>query len=157
MRNAIGIACVIASTALVGADGQTGLTQEQKNIRLAPPQVYQPPFPYSLGFVTQGKRTVYVAGQIPLNEKGELVGKDDPEAQARQVFTNMKGVLAAAGVKMDDVVKITTIIKNGADFPKIGAARKEFFKEPYPAGTTFIAPLLNPDWLLEVEAVAVLD
>jgi 2-iminobutanoate/2-iminopropanoate deaminase len=69
----------------------------------------------------------------------------------------MKGVLAAAGAKMDDVVKITTNIKNGADFPKIGAVRKEFFKEPYPAGTTFIAPLLSPDWLLEVEAVAVLD
>jgi enamine deaminase RidA (YjgF/YER057c/UK114 family) len=58
---------------------------------------------------------------------------------------------------MDDVVKITTIIKNSADFPKIGAARKEFFKEPYPAGTTFIAPLLDPNWLLEVEAIAVLD
>jgi enamine deaminase RidA (YjgF/YER057c/UK114 family) len=157
MRNAIGIACVIAATALVGAAGQTGVTQEQKNIRLAPPQVYQPPFPYSLGFVTQGKRTVYVAGQVSLNEKGELVGKDDPEAQARQVFTNMKGVLAAAGAKMDDVVKITTIIKNGADFPKIGAVRKEFFKEPYPASTAFIAPLLNPDWLVEIEAVALID
>ena len=157
MQNAIGIACIIAATALVGADAQTVLAQEQKNTRLASPQVYQPPFPYSLGFVTQGKRTVYVAGQVPLNEKGELVGKDDPEAQARQVFTNIKGVLAAAGAKMDDVVKITTIIRNGADFPKIGAVRKEFFQEPYPAGTTFIAPLLSPDWLLEVEAVAVLD
>ena len=54
-------------------------------------------------------------GQVALNEKGELVGKDDPEAQARQVFTNMKAVLAAAGA------------------------------------TAFIAPLLNPDWLVEVE------
>jgi len=54
-------------------------------------------------------------------------------------------------------VKITTIIRNGADFLKIGAVRKEFFNEPYPAGTTFIAPLLSPDWLLEVEAAAVLD
>jgi 2-iminobutanoate/2-iminopropanoate deaminase len=66
-------------------------------------------------------------------------------------------VLAAAGAKMDDVVKITTIIRNGADFLKIGAVRKEFFNEPYPAATTFIAPLLSPDWLLEVEAAAVLD
>jgi len=57
----------------------------------------------------------YVAGQVALNDKGELVGKDDPEAQARQVFTNMKAVLAAAGA------------------------------------TAFIAPLLNPDWLVEVE------
>jgi hypothetical protein len=42
-------------------------------------------------------------------------------------------------------VKITMIIKNGADFPKIGGVRKDFFKEPYPASTAFIAPLLNPD------------
>jgi enamine deaminase RidA (YjgF/YER057c/UK114 family) len=69
----------------------------------------------------------------------------------------MKAVLAAAGAKMDDVVKITMIIKNGSDFPKIGAVRKEFFKEPYPASTAFIAPLLNPDWLVEVEAVALID
>jgi enamine deaminase RidA (YjgF/YER057c/UK114 family) len=157
MRNAIVIVCAIAAAALVGGDGQPGLAQEQTNKKLVPSQVFQPPFPYSLGFVTQGKRTVYVAGQVPVNEKGELVGKDDPEAQARQVFINMKGVLAAAGAKMDDVVKITTIIKNSADFPKIGAVRKEFFKEPYPAGTTFIAPLLDQNWLLEVEAVAVLD
>jgi 2-iminobutanoate/2-iminopropanoate deaminase len=156
MRNAIVIVWAVV-TVLVGAEGQTGLAQEHTNMKLAPPQVFQPPFPYSLGFATQGKRTVYVAGQIPLNEKGELVGKDDAEAQARQVFTNIKAVLAAAGAKMDDVVKITTIVKNVVDFPKIGAVRKEFFKEPYPAGTTFIAPLLNPDWLLEVEAVAVLD
>ena len=157
MRNAIAIVCAVAINALVDAEGQTGLAQEHTSTKLAPPQVFQPPFPYSLGIAAQGKRTVYVAGQIPLNEKGELVGKDDAEAQARQVFTNMKAVLAAAGAKMDDVVKIMTIVKNVADFAKIGAVRKEFFKEPYPAGTTFIAPLLNTDWLLEVEAVAVLD
>ena len=157
MRNAIGLACAIAAIALVGVDGHSGLAQEQAKMKLAPPQVFQPPFPYSLGIVAQGKRIVYVAGQVALNEKGELVGKDDPEAQARQVFTNMKAVLAAAGAKMDDVVKITMIIKNGADFPKIGGVRKDFFKEPYPACTAFIASLLNPDWLVEVEAVAVID
>jgi enamine deaminase RidA (YjgF/YER057c/UK114 family) len=70
------------------------IMQEQTKMKLAPPQVFQPPFPYSLGIVAQAKRTVYVAGQVALNE---LVGKDDPEAQARQVFTNMKAVLAAAG------------------------------------------------------------
>src|SRR2546425_7456183 len=97
---------------LVGVDNHSGLAQEQAKMKLAPPQVFQPPFPYSLGIVAQGKRTAYVAGQVALNDKGELVGKDDPEAQARQVFTNMKAVLAAAGAKMDDVVKITMIIRN---------------------------------------------
>ena len=157
MRNTMGLACVIAAIALVGVDNHSGLAQAQGKTKLAPQLVFQPPFPYSLGIAGQGKRTVYVAGQVALNDKGELVGKDDPEAQARQVFTNMRAVLAAAGAKMDDVVKITMIIKNGADFPKIGGVRKEFFKEPYPASTAFIAPLLNPDWLVEIEAVALLD
>ena len=125
MRNAIGLAFAVAAAALVGVDNHSGLAQEQAKMKLAPPQVFQPPFPYSLGIVTQGKRTIYVAGQVALNDKGELVGKDDPEAQARQVFANMKAVLAAAGAKMDDVVKITMIIKNGADFPKIGGVRKD--------------------------------
>ncbi len=86
-----------------------------------------------------------------------MVGKDDPEAQARRVFVNMKAVLEAAGASMDDVVKITMIIRNAADFPKIGGVRREFFKDPYPASTAFVAALLNPDWLVEVEAVAVVD
>ena len=157
MRKAIAIASAVLGAALIGIGGHVGLAQQQGKTKLAPPEVYQPPFPYSLGIAAQGKRTVYVAGQVALNAKGELVGKDDPEAQARQVFTNMKAVLTTAGAKMDDVVKITMIIKNGADFPKIGGVRKEFFKEPYPASTAFIAPLLNPDWVVEVEAVAVVD
>ncbi len=147
-------ACTVVGMA---ATGDVGLAQSPRKTGLAPPQVFQPPFPYSLGIAAQGKRTIYVAGQVALDAKGGLVGKDDPEAQARQVFANMKAVLAAAGASMDDVVKITMIIRNGADFPKIGGVRREFFKEPYPASTAFIAPLLNPDWLVEVEAVAVVD
>ena len=62
MRNAIGLACAIATIALVGVDGHSGLAQERAKMKLAPPQVFQPPFPYSLGIVAQGKRIVYVAG-----------------------------------------------------------------------------------------------
>ncbi len=83
--------------------------------------------------------------------------KGDPEAQTRQAFKNMKAVLEAAGASMDDVVKLTTIAVRTADFPKIAAVRKEFFKEPYPASTTFVAQLLNSDWLVEIEAIAVVD
>ena len=62
MRNTMGLACVIAA-ALVGVDNHSGLAQEQGKTKLAPQQVFQPPFPYSLGIAGQGKRTVYVAGQ----------------------------------------------------------------------------------------------
>ena len=151
--------CALALCTAVGvlAAGPSGLTQGSRKTKLAPPEVFQPPFPYSLGMAAEGKRAIFVAGQVALDSKGALVGKDNPEAQARQVFTNMKAVLEAAGAKMDDVVKITMIVRNAADFPKIGGVRREFFKEPYPASTAFVAALLNPDWLLEVEAIAVVD
>jgi reactive intermediate/imine deaminase len=148
-----------AACVAIGASGtgDVALSQTPPKTKLAPPEVFQLPFPYSQGIAAQGKRTIFVAGQIAIDEKGALVGKDDPEAQARQVFKNIKAVLEAAGAGMDNVVKITMIVKNAADFPKIGAVRREVFKEPYPASTTFVAALLNPDWLVEVEAIAVAD
>jgi 2-iminobutanoate/2-iminopropanoate deaminase len=148
----------LAAACVFGAFGaDVGLAQTQPKTKLAPPNVFQPPFPYSLGTAAQGKRIIHVSGQVALDEKGALVGKGDPEAQARQVFNNIKAVLEAGGAKMDDVVKINTIVKNAADFPKIGGVRREFFKEPYPASTTFVADLLNPDWLVEIDAIAAVD
>ncbi len=74
---------LLAACAIVGvlAGGEAGLAQYPRKTKLAPVQVAQPPFPYSLGIAAQGKRTIYVAGQVALDQKGALVGKDDPEAQ----------------------------------------------------------------------------
>lgn len=150
---------LLAAGLIAGAVTPAGdaAAQSQRKTKLAPAQVFQLPFPYSQGIAAQGKRIIFVAGQVAIDDQGKLVGKDDPEAQARQVFVNMKAVLEAAGAGMEDVVKITMIVKNAADFPKIGAVRREVFKEPYPASTTFVAALLNPDWLVEIEAIAVVD
>jgi 2-iminobutanoate/2-iminopropanoate deaminase len=156
LRNLVHAAAACAAIG-VWAAGDVALAQDPAKTKLAPREVFQLPFPYSQGIAAQGKRMIFVAGQIAIDEKGGLVGKDDPEAQARQVFKNIKAVLESAGASMDHVVKITMIVKNAADFPKIGAVRREVFKEPYPASTTFVAALLNPDWLVEVEAFAVVD
>jgi 2-iminobutanoate/2-iminopropanoate deaminase len=157
VRNFLVHVAVACAAIGICAAGDVALAQDPAKTKLAPPEVFQLPFPYSQGIAAQGKRLIFVAGQIAIDEKGALVGKDDPEAQARQVFKNIKAVLESAGASMDRVVKITMIVKNAADFPKIGAVRREVFKEPYPASTTFVAALLNPDWLVEVEAFAVLD
>ena len=69
MRNAIGLAFAIAAAALVGVDNYSALAQEQAKMKLAPPQVFQPPFPYSLGIFAQGKRTIYVAAKSPLTTR----------------------------------------------------------------------------------------
>jgi 2-iminobutanoate/2-iminopropanoate deaminase len=148
-------ACIVFGAA--DAD-EMALAQGQQKTKLAPPNVFlAPTAPYSLGTIAQGKRIIFVSGQTAQDEKGAVVGKDDVAAQARQEFANMKAVLKAGGASMDDVVKITILLKNAADLPKIAGVRKEFFKEPYPASIAYVATLLNPDLLVEVDAIALID
>jgi reactive intermediate/imine deaminase len=101
--------------------------------------------------------TVYVSGQGPLDPQGELVGADDMAAQARQVFANLRAVLAEAGATMNDVVKITGFITDTGRYAEYSAARAEAFPDNIPASSTVtVADLVLPGMLVEVEAVAVL-
>ena len=97
-----------------------------------------------------------LAGQMPFDVDGALVGEGDPEAQARQVFTNMRGCLAAAGGSFRDVIKLTYYVTDAAHIPTILAVRDEFVAtEHRPASTVVqVAALYRPDLLLEVDAFA---
>ena len=100
---------------------------------------------------------VYTSGQVALDPEGNLVGKDDMGAQARQVFENIRAVLAEAGGSMDDVVKITSFITDMSQYADFAAARTEAFPNNIPASSTVATPeLVNPDLLVEVEAVAII-
>lgn len=103
-------------------------------------------------------RLVAVAGQIALDEDGKLVGEGDPEAQARQVFENLRRCLAAAGASFDDVVKLTYFVTDMAHMPAIRAARAEHIPDDrLPAASAVqVAALVRPEFLLEIEALAVL-
>lgn len=108
--------------------------------------------------IAQGVRvgnTVYVSGQIAYDPHGNVVGRDDMGAQARQVFENIRAVLAEAGASMDDVVKITAFITDMSLYADYAAARAEAFPNNVPASATVTTPVLvNPDLLVEVDAVA---
>ena len=100
---------------------------------------------------------MYTSGQVALDPEGNLVGKDDMGAQARQVFENIRAVLAEAGGSMDDVVKITSFITDMSQYADFAAARTEAFPSNIPASSTVATPeLVNPDLLVEVEAVAII-
>ncbi len=102
--------------------------------------------------------TVYVAGQVALAREGRLVGPGDFEAQAVQVFENLKAVLEAAGASLENVVKTTVFLTHFAHRDKFREIRARYFKEPFPASTlVFVESLAQPDWLIEVEAIAVVD
>lgn len=82
-------------------------------------------------------------------------GKVDPEAQWRQVLSNVAGMLAEAGGTMADVVMANVFVTDMAYYYDYEWIRKEFFEEPYPVSTAVeVGSLVHPDWILEVECIA---
>lgn len=99
---------------------------------------------------------VYVSGQVPTDPRtGELIGTDT-ETQTGAVLRNVTAALEAAGASLRDVVKVNVFLTAGASLRAMDEAYREFFAEPYPARTTVtIAALGRPEFLLEIDAVAV--
>src|SRR4051812_31019273 len=82
------------------------------NEHVNPPEVNTPAGYSHVVIATQPRRVIFLSGQVPLNGAGELVGKGDLRAQARQVFLNLQAGLAAAGATFADVTKISTFVVN---------------------------------------------
>jgi enamine deaminase RidA (YjgF/YER057c/UK114 family) len=103
-------------------------------------------------------RFVAIAGQIALDENGDLVGPGDPAAQAQQVFENLGRCLAAAGATFDDVLKLTFFVTDVGILPAVREARDAVIDTSKPPASTAVqvASLVLPELLLEVEAYAVL-
>lgn len=114
------------------------------------------PWPYSHGIKVGD--TLYVAGQVALDDELRLVGPGDAEAQARQTWRNIENVVVAAGGKLTDVVKVTTFVVDLADADAIQKVRRELFPDgDYPVATIVQAAKLGlPGLLLETEATAVI-
>jgi enamine deaminase RidA (YjgF/YER057c/UK114 family) len=114
------------------------------------------PWPYSHG-IRVGD-TLYIAGQVALDDQLRLVGPGDAEAQARQTWANIQKVVEAAGGKITDVVRVTTYVADLDDIEAIHAVRRELFPDgDYPVATVVQAAKLGlPGLLLETEAFAVI-
>jgi 2-iminobutanoate/2-iminopropanoate deaminase len=114
------------------------------------------PFSHYTDAVRAGN-LLFVSGCVALDAEGKLVGEGDVAAQARQVFTNIGLCLSAAGASFADVVKVTTFLTDIADRGQINPVRQEFFGAARPASTLVeVSALVLPEFLIEVEAVAVL-
>jgi enamine deaminase RidA (YjgF/YER057c/UK114 family) len=122
-----------------------------------PPGVYAPQAHYSQ--VARSDKTLYISGQLGFDEHGELVGPGDAKAQARQAWRNLVAILAHYGAKPRNLAKTTTFITHWAYRPQVGEARDEFFSgPPYPPSTLVVVQgLAEPRFLVEIEAIAVLD
>lgn len=116
---------------------------------------------FSQVVVASGKRTIYTAGQVSIDERGALVGAGDLAAQTAQAMRNVGLALAAAGASCADIVKVTTYVVNYKAEHRaiIGKARSPFFADGVPPASTLVgvAALAIPEWLVEIEAIAVVD
>jgi enamine deaminase RidA (YjgF/YER057c/UK114 family) len=111
---------------------------------------------YKMGTRMEGGRLLYISGQVAWDSSGNIVGKGDARAQARQAFENLRGVLQAAGGDMANLMKITTYITKIENFPAVAEARSAVFQGELPASTLIVVKaLFHPDFLVEVEGVAV--
>jgi enamine deaminase RidA (YjgF/YER057c/UK114 family) len=125
------------------------------------PEGLMPNPAYSHVVAASGRRTIYTAGQVSIDERGALVGPGDLAAQTTQVMRNVGLALAAAGASYADVVKITTYVVNYKPEHRaiVGKARAAFFAKGTPPASTLVgvAALALPEWLIEIEAIAVVD
>ena len=101
------------------------------------------------------QKLVFCAGQVAADADGKVLPPDDFAAQAGMVMENLKNALAAGGAKLSDVTKVTIYICNPHDVPNARGILQEHFGDHPPASTLCILRgLANPNFLLEIEAIA---
>lgn len=126
--------------------------------RLNPDGLHKNPA-YTQAVVVAGNvKTVYVGGQNAVDASGKIVGKGDINAQTEQVLKNLETALAVGGAKLEHVVKWNVYIVQGqSPLPGFEAFRRVWGDRPNPPTITvlFAAGLAHPDFLVEIDAIAV--
>lgn len=144
------------------SSGAVGAAVSPKFKLFNPPTMATPAAGYSQVAEVSGGRLVYVAGQVALDQSGNLVGKDDFRKQVRQVFENLKLAVEAAGASFNDVIKLNYYCVDSVDPAEIVTVREirdQFVNTKNPPASTFVVVrrLVRPEWLIEVEAIAVVN
>jgi enamine deaminase RidA (YjgF/YER057c/UK114 family) len=129
-------------------------------LELINPAALPTPESYTQVVAATGSRLVFVAGQVADDARGNLVAPGDMAAQARQAFANLGRCLAAAGARPEQVARITIyVVHHRPEYlPEISQARIAVFGDHKPADTIVgVETLAEPGYLIEVEAIAVVD
>jgi 2-iminobutanoate/2-iminopropanoate deaminase len=131
--------------------------QATGNTYINPPGLAKPTG-YTHVVVGADRRTVYIAGQVAFDSAGKLVGGSDFSAQAEQVFANLRRALASVGASFYDVVKSTTFITDAKHVPALREVRNRHLDPRQPPASTLVvvSALARPEFLIEIEAIAVL-
>jgi len=101
---------------------------------------------------------LFISGQVAWDADGQVVGRGDPVRQAEQVFANISTILGAHGATIDDIVKVTVFVTDFSWFEQLSDVRVRLFSALPPASTIVqVTSLVDPDLMIEVEAVAAVE
>jgi enamine deaminase RidA (YjgF/YER057c/UK114 family) len=109
--------------------------------------------------VPANSRTIYIGGQNSIDSSGGIIGKGDIKLQARQIFKNLEVALTAAGAQIDNVIKWNIYVVQGqSPHPGFEEFQRVWGRRPNPPLITvlFVAGLANPDFLMEMDVIAVI-
>ncbi len=122
------------------------------------PKLRAPSGHFSQAIEVEAKgRIVFLSGMTARRADGTIAGVGDIEAQTRQVCENLKGAVEAAGGSLDDVCRVDVYVRNMEHFEAIHKVRREYFNAPAPASTMVeVTKMVHPDYLIEINAIAVL-
>ncbi len=120
--------------------------------------IQSPDAPAAIGPYSQAilvGNTLYMSGQIPLEPKTMQI-VEGIDAQAHQVFRNLRAVAVAAGATLNDIAKLTILLTDLGDFARVNEIMAGYFEAPYPARATYQVAALPRGARIEVEATATL-
>ena len=122
---------------------------------LNPKSVHKPVGTYSHAVLVKDGQLLVIAGQVPIDKKGDIVGRGDFRKQARQVFKNMEAILRDAGGDLSDVIKLNFYVTDMRDRDTLREVLGEFFGTDYPPATLVgVTSLAHREFLVEIEALA---
>src|SRR5215467_2112742 len=156
----------LASTAFAQESKKVTTKQAQKTQKTQPFRIFnpdsmaKPTAGYSQVAEVTGGKIVYIAGQVALDNSGNMVGKDDFRAQVQQTFENLKAAVEAAGGDTHDIIKLNYYCAASVDpaqTPVVREIRDKYVNTATPPTSTFVvvSRLVRPEWLIEIDAVAV--
>ncbi len=133
------------------------MTNQSPAIRFVNPPDMPRPLGYSHVAEAPSGETVYISGQVALDQSGNLIGPDDLRAQTQQVFTNLKHALEAVGADFDAVVKLTYYLLDISQIPIVREVRDQFVNTQHPPASSAVEVrrLVRDGLLIEIEAIAV--
>jgi enamine deaminase RidA (YjgF/YER057c/UK114 family) len=120
-------------------------------------KIFKSPAPMSPATRATGGTLLHISGQVAQGADGQTVGRGDIERQTVQVLDNMKTLVEQAGGTLADVARIVVYLTSRDQLQTVMEVRRRYFREPFPAATAVVVSgLANPEWLVEIEATAVL-